>query len=189
MLPRIRTVGLAFAAALGLAACTDGYGYSGVSLGYGSAGYYGDPYYGGGGYGGASYYGWNNGYYYPGTGYYVYDVNRRPVRWTSAQQRYWQARRSAYRGQYSNRPNWGGWDRREIRRDARGDRRVVRRDVRQDRREVRRDVRQDRREVRRNVRQDRREIRRDVRQDRRDVRPDRRGNRGEGRRGGERRPR
>lgn len=68
MLPRIRTVGLAIAAALGLAACTDGYGYSGVSLGYGSAGYYDDPYYAGG-YGGSSYYGWNNGYYYPGTGF------------------------------------------------------------------------------------------------------------------------
>jgi len=179
MLPRIRTVGLAVAAALGLAACTDGYGYSGVSLGYGSAGYYGDPYYGGG-YGPASYYGWHNNYYYPGTGYYVYDVNRRPVRWTSAQQRYWQGRRAAYRGQYSGRPNWGGWERREIRRDARGDRRVVRRDIRQDRREVRRDVRQDRRAVR----QDRREVRREVRQDRREYR----GNRGDGRRG-ERRPR
>jgi len=169
MLPRIRTVGLAVAAALGLAACTDGYGYSGVSVGYGSAGYY-DPYYAGG-YGGSSYYGWNNGYYYPGTGYYVYDVNRRPIRWTSAQQRYWQGRRAAYRGQYSGRPNWGGWDRREIRRDARGDRRVVRRDARQDRRQFRREVRQDRREVRRDIRQDRRDYRR-----------------GEGRRG-ERRPR
>lgn len=38
---------IAIISALGFAssACTDGYGYSGVGLGYGS-GYYGDPYYG-----------------------------------------------------------------------------------------------------------------------------------------------
>ena len=40
--------------------------------------------YGGyGGYGyGSPYYGWNDGFYYPGTGYYVYDRDRRPHRWT-----------------------------------------------------------------------------------------------------------
>lgn len=133
MLPRIRTVGLAIAAALGLAACTDGYGYSGVSLGYGSAGYYDDPYYAGG-YGGSSYYGWNNGYYYPGTGYYVYGRDRRPVRWNNAQRRYWEGRRSAYRGNNREiRQNWNEFarerrqDTREFRQDRRGDRREFRR--------------------------------------------------------------
>ena len=71
-----RTLVLAAAATLGLSACTydDGYGYGGLSVGYGSAGYY-DPYYGGYGYGdygygyGApSYYGWYDNYYYPGIG-------------------------------------------------------------------------------------------------------------------------
>lgn len=46
-LKRIRTLALIAAAGLGVSACTygdGGYGYSGVSVGYGSAGYY-DPYY------------------------------------------------------------------------------------------------------------------------------------------------
>ncbi len=47
-LPRIRTAVLAVAGALSLTACgnyyDDGYGYGGVSVGYGSAGHY-DPYY------------------------------------------------------------------------------------------------------------------------------------------------
>lgn len=74
-----------------------GYGYPyGSSYGYGSGYGYGYPY--GSGYGypygyGSSYYGWNNGYYYPGTGYYVYDRNRRPHRWTDAQRRYWERQR------------------------------------------------------------------------------------------------
>lgn len=55
-LKRIRTLALIAAAGLGVSACTygdGGYGYSGVSVGYGSAGYY-DPYYDGYG---AGYYG------------------------------------------------------------------------------------------------------------------------------------
>ena len=106
-------------AAVGLAACTTPYGYSGVSLGVGN-GYYGSQYgygYGGGypgygygygagypgygygagypgyGYGYAPYWGWNDDFYYPGTGYYVYDIYRRPHRWTDAQRRYWNALR------------------------------------------------------------------------------------------------
>lgn len=123
--PRIRTMGLAVAAALGLAACTDGYGYSGVSVGYGSAGYY-DPYYDGygyggygGGYGASSYYGWYDGFYYPGTGYYVYGRDRRPVRWSNAHRRYWEGRGRSWQGE--RRANWGGWDRRDGRgNDGRG---------------------------------------------------------------------
>lgn len=86
--------------ALGTAACTDGYGYGGASLGYGSA-FYADPYYAGGGWGGfgpgvgpglglGSTFGWYDNFYYPGTGVYVYDRFRRPYRWNDSQRRFWQ---------------------------------------------------------------------------------------------------
>ena len=49
--------------------------------------------YGGyGGYGGYPYWGWNDGFYYPGTGYYVYDRYRNRQVWTDAQKRYWTER-------------------------------------------------------------------------------------------------
>jgi hypothetical protein len=102
----LRAAALAAAAALGLSACTSPYGYSGVSMGVGNAGYY-DPYYGGYGYDAgysgygypgygfayAPYWGWNDDFYYPGTGYYVYDRHHHKHHWTDAQRRYWQARR------------------------------------------------------------------------------------------------
>jgi hypothetical protein len=99
----LRAAALTVAAAIGLSACTTPYGYSGVSVGYGNSGYY-DPYYGYGygyprygysrlGYGYSPYWGWNDGFYYPGSGFYVYDAYRRPFRWTTAQRRYWELRR------------------------------------------------------------------------------------------------
>jgi len=104
----LRTAALAAAALAGLSACTSPYGYNGVSVGVGNAGYY-DPYYGGYGYGAgygyggygypgyslayAPYWGWNDDFYYPGTGYYVYDRHHHRHHWTDAQRRYWQARR------------------------------------------------------------------------------------------------
>lgn len=152
---------------LATTACTDGYGYSGVNVGYGTAGYYGDPYYGGGGVGYAgvpSYYGWYGDYYYPGTGVVVYDRYRRPHRWNGDQQRYWQGRRGGW-GNREVRANWQdfGRDVRRERRDYRGDVRAQReayrsgaitrdqfRDGRRDAaREYRRDVRQDYRDLRR----------------------------------------
>ncbi len=66
-LVRLRTAALVLAAGLGLSACTtyDSYGYGGVSVGYGSAGYcdpyYDDCYYGHGG---------GGGYYDPWYGWY-----------------------------------------------------------------------------------------------------------------------
>ena len=77
-----------------------GYGYGsgyGYSAGYGyGAGYPGYGY--GAGYPGYGYgyapWGWYDNLYYPGTGYYVYDSYRRPHRWTDAQRRYWESRRS-----------------------------------------------------------------------------------------------
>ena len=103
----LRTAAIALVAGLGLGGCAYG-PYGGLGVGYGSNGYY-DPYYGGGYYGagyspyggygygyGAPYYGWNDGFYYPGTGYYVYDRYRNPYRWSDAQRRYWESRRARY---------------------------------------------------------------------------------------------
>jgi hypothetical protein len=132
----LRTAALAAAALIGLSACTTPYGYGGVSVGN-SYGY--DPYYGGYGYGAgypaygygypdygygygygsgyAPYWGWNDGFYYPGTGYYVYDRYRRPYRWTDAQRRYWEARRARIQNGSNKslpqiiRENWGDFDR------------------------------------------------------------------------------
>jgi len=98
----LRNALLIAAASLGLGACTDGYGYGGVGLGYG--GYYGDyygdyygpsyysPYYGSGYYGRGLGYGWYDNFYYPGTGYYVFDRSGRRHRWNDGQRRYWQSR-------------------------------------------------------------------------------------------------
>ena len=114
---KLRTLTLGAVALGSLTACVDdgygGYGYSRVSVGYGSPGYYGGRgYYGDfydGGYG-SPYYGWYGGYYYPGSGYYVYDRGRRPYRWTGPQQRYWQDRGRYWRGQ-DRRDEWRGFDR------------------------------------------------------------------------------
>jgi hypothetical protein len=84
---------MGLAGALALGGCyDDGYGYGGVSVGTGyyGGGYY-DPYYGSGYYPGG--YGWYDGFYYPGSGYYVYDRGGRRQRWTDTQRRYWEARR------------------------------------------------------------------------------------------------
>lgn len=119
----LRTAALSVAAAVGLSACTTGYGYgpyggSSVSVGIGS-GYY-DPYYGYGydipvyHYGaGYPYYGWYDGFYYPGTGYYVYDRYRRPHRWTDRHRRYWEQRRqrSLADGFRQIATNWSDFDR------------------------------------------------------------------------------
>ena len=159
-----KKLGLAAAmvgAALGVSACTDGYGYGGVSAGYG--GYYGDPYFAGyyPGYANVGY-GWYNGFYYPGTGLYVYDRYRRPYRWNDGQRRYWQGR-PGY-GNPQVRSNWA-----DFRRDVRTERRDYRGDLRANRQAfqsstINRDQfvqgrRDARREYRTDVRQDYRELR------------------------------
>ncbi|MDQ2892222.1 MAG: peptidase [Pseudomonadota bacterium] len=123
-LKRIGLFSLVIGIGLGTAACTDGYGFSGLSVGYGSGGYgsggyYGDGYDSGYGYGngynsayGAPYYGWYNDYYYPGTGIYVYDQYRRPFRWNDGQRRYWEGRRNNWRGDRNYRNDWNGFQRR-----------------------------------------------------------------------------
>ena len=82
---RIRAAALTVVASIGLSACTTPYGYGGVGVGYGS-GY--DPYYGY-----EPYWGWYDGYYYPGTGYYVYDRYRRAYPWSDHHRHHWEERR------------------------------------------------------------------------------------------------
>lgn len=99
----LRTAALAAAAMIGLSGCGYNGLYSGVSVGVGN-GYY-DPYYSGYGYGAGygryghgygfdPYWGWYDGFYYPGRGYYVYDRYRRAYPWTDAQRRYWNEKRT-----------------------------------------------------------------------------------------------
>jgi hypothetical protein len=93
----LRTAAVLLAAGVGLGGCATyspfGYG-NGVSIGYGNG--YNDPYYGG--YGsryaaGYAPYGWYDGYYYPGAGYYVYDRYRNPYYWDDRHRGYWTVRR------------------------------------------------------------------------------------------------
>lgn len=136
--PRLPAIALALAATLGLSACyEDGYGYGGLSVGYGD-GYYGRPYYGGYGY---PYYGWYDGFYYPGTGYYVYDRHGSRHRWNDHHRRHWQDRSHNWRG--DRRPNWDGVrDRRGSRYDPDGSK------FRDSRRESRRMLREQHQERR-----------------------------------------
>lgn len=78
----------AFASILALGGCTEGYGYGGVNVGYGS-GYYYDDY----PYGPYAPYGWYDDYYYPGNGYWLYDRGGARHRWSDRQRRYWEQRR------------------------------------------------------------------------------------------------
>lgn len=95
---RILAALAATAAALGLSGCvTDDYGYGRVGVGYGS-GYYSGPYYG-----------WYDDFYYPGTGYYIYDRGGHRHRWNDSHRRYWQARRGNHRGG----ANWSGYPHRQ----------------------------------------------------------------------------
>ena len=82
------------AAAVPLGACTTyGDGYRG-GFAYNAA--WGDPYWG-----------WYGDYYYPGTGFYVYDTHRRRIPWTDAQRSYWQSRHTGWRGPSgAMRTNW-----------------------------------------------------------------------------------
>ena len=120
LIKRLAAAALALGAALGVSGCADGYGYGGLSAGYGAGGYYGDSYYDGYGYGdpygygygyggSPAYFGWYNDFYYPGTGIYVYDRNRRPFRWNDTQRRYWEGRRGSFAGRDGIRDNWNGF--------------------------------------------------------------------------------
>ena len=98
-------------------------GYYGSPYGgyYGSryGGYYGSPWGYGMGYGGFPYFGWYNGFYYPGTGYYVYDRNRRPRIWTEGERNFWAERLKELERRSGGstvstttvQPNWSGFSR------------------------------------------------------------------------------
>lgn len=103
MRTRLLGAGLLVAATLGLGACStyDSRGYSGVSVGVN----YGSPYYGSR-YDRGGYYGWYDDFYYPGTGYYIYDRRGTRHRWSDRYRDYWMARR--IRGR-TYRDNWSGY--------------------------------------------------------------------------------
>jgi hypothetical protein len=170
---RLPIVGLAVFASLSLSGCAyggyggySGYGgygggYSGLSIGYSSPYYgsgYGNPYYGAG-YGYGSPYGWYDNFYYPGSGYYVYDTYRRPRVWTNSQQRYWTARRAQTVRTTTTtvNPNWSGFNRRSTsyttRQAVRQVQRTTRQTARQDRQTARQERQQTREELRRRQRQ------------------------------------
>lgn len=136
-LSRIRLAALALTSGLTLGGCAYGFGdpygsYGSLGVGYGNYGYgsygYGYPY-GGYGYGygypygaygsygglyGSPYWGWYDGLYYPGTGYYVYDTYRRPHVWTDTQKRYWLSRRPTVTTSTKTvavKPNWSSFNR------------------------------------------------------------------------------
>jgi hypothetical protein len=82
-----------------------GYGYSSPYFGYG----YSSSRYGGFG---SPYFGWYDNYYYPGSGYYVYDNYRRPHRWSDRQRGYWtnRLRSSGTTTTKVTSPNWSGFN-------------------------------------------------------------------------------
>jgi hypothetical protein len=87
------------AATLPLGACATG-GY-GTRAGFAYDAAWGDPYWG-----------WYDDYYYPGTGFYVYNNHRRRIRWNDDQRRYWEARHSGWRGPNGSiRRNWRDFNR------------------------------------------------------------------------------
>jgi hypothetical protein len=130
MRSRVKTAAVAVLAPVLLGGCLYDGLYSGVSVGAGNYGY-GDPYgypYGydpyGGYYGGRGY-GWYDGYYYPGSGAYVYDRAGRGYRMRAQDRAYWEARREARAERREQRME---------RREDRLERRLERREMRAERR-------------------------------------------------------
>lgn len=128
----LRLAALALVGGISLGGCAydtyggygGGYGpYSGVSLGVGYGGGYGYGY--DGGYYGSPF-GWYDDFYYPGTGFYVYDSYRHPRRWNERERSYWTHHNDDWHGgsdwhhrnnvsnsnTRSAQPNWSGFDHR-----------------------------------------------------------------------------
>jgi hypothetical protein len=137
-------------------------GYDSCYSPYAPYGGYSNYYYGGCSLGYDPFWGWNSGYYYPGTGYYVYDRYRRPHVWSDAQRRYWEQRRdrALKTGKVKEnaiRDNWDAFKRtdrnRAIERSAIRERAVQRQTIRQE-------AKQQAKESSRSARIERREQRR-----------------------------
>ena len=139
--PSFRLAALALASGIVLSGCAydmygDPYGYGygygpqstvSIGVGYGGyggyGGYYGGGYYPYGGYGygypygGYDPFGWYGDFYYPGTGIYVYDRDRRRHEWNDQQRRYWEQRRQQWHDHSgttvgtATTENWTRWDR------------------------------------------------------------------------------
>jgi hypothetical protein len=125
---------LALVSGIALSGCAydmygDGYGYGGygpyggIGVGYGNYGY-GYPY--GYGYGYSPYgygydpFGWYGGYYYPGTGIYVYDRDRHRREMTAEERQHWreifqrlhpQSGTATTTTAVTTRENWSGFNR------------------------------------------------------------------------------
>ena len=63
------------------------------------------------------YWGWYGEDYYPGTGTYVYDRDRRPHRWDEGQRAFWENRQRAWRE--GLRDNWTAFERPSSKRKTR----------------------------------------------------------------------
>ena len=91
---RTRIVILAAAAAMSLGACASDGAYAGGNVGLGfNDGYYNPAACWNYGFSNYAYLGpycgWYNGYFYPGSGDYVYDRHHHAYSWTGGQQNYW----------------------------------------------------------------------------------------------------
>ena len=206
--PRLRTAAVLLAASVSLGGCATygqmggvgvsvGYGnpYHGSRYGYSPYGYspygyspygysrygyspYGYSPYGYSRYGYSPYWGWNDGFYYPGTGFYVYDRYRRPYRMTDRQRRYWSDRQRTVRSGGGNKidlvQNWDDFrgvrrtdESRVIRRERSDDRPTVSSRV-TTRAAVRAETRQERRTARQQARPERRKVVEVKREEKRD---------------------
>ncbi len=152
------------------------YGYSPYGSRYGYSPYGYSPY--GSGYGSSPYWGWYDGFYYPGTGFYVYDRYRRAYRMSDRHRHYWMHRqrtvRSPDRRTSEMRQNWedfsrdGTADTRQTRVEPRDNRTAVRTSV-TTRPQVRAESRSDdRQQARREQRTSQRRASQESRGERRD---------------------
>jgi hypothetical protein len=160
------------AATLALSACsTYGNGYGGVSVGYGGYDRYGYDRYDRYGY--SPYYGWYDGFYYPGTGYYLYDRYGSRYRWDDRHRHYWESRRGNRRG----RDNWSDY-RGEVPREGNPGWRRTPRDESRDRDQRNQSLGRAHSEAMRSRNESRREARSQQRETRSEQREERQENRG-----------
>jgi hypothetical protein len=191
--PRIRAALVVLAASAGLGACTNMGPFGGIGVGVGSSPYgygYGSPYgYGYGSpygsyYAGYPYYGWYDGFYYPGSGYWIYDPDGNQFPITERQANYWTNVRKKFqeaRGTTATadlKPNFSAFSAkaragatiRGVDLNAQADQRSL-----QQIRDVRRQARIERQQAQSEARSERQQSVRQIIQERRETRRARRG--------------